>query len=142
MEIWIGMVVGGPALANRPVTVVGSGDRRHTFIAARDVAHFTIASIGNQAAINRRLILGGPSPLSFRDAAGVFERELGREVKVQSVPPGQPIDGFPQVVVDLMTGFDMGDSVVDMAPLTAQFGITLTTVEDFARQVIKGAAHA
>ena len=48
MEVWMGMVVGGPALANQPVTVVGSGERRHSFISARDVAQFAVASVGNQ----------------------------------------------------------------------------------------------
>jgi NADH dehydrogenase len=135
MEVWVGMVVGGPALANQPVTVVGSGNRRHTFISARDVAQFTVASVGNQDAINRKLVLGGPQAISFRDAAQAFERMLGREVRLQSVAPGQPIAGFPQVVVDLMTGFDLHDSVVDMTALSKQFGITLTSADDFARQM-------
>ena len=102
MEVWIGMVVGGPALANRPVTVVGSGERRHSFISARDVAHFAVASVRNQKALNRRLVLGGPQPLSFRDAAQVYSRVLGREVTVRSVAPGQPLEGFPPVVADIM----------------------------------------
>lgn len=134
MEVWMGMVVGGPALSNRPVTVVGSGDRRHSFISARDVAQFTVASVGNQHALNRRLVLGGPQAMSFRDAAKVYGRVLGREVTVQSVAPGQPIDGFPQVVADIMAGLDMGESNVDMAALADEFGVTLTTVDDFARQ--------
>lgn len=135
MEVWIGMVVGGPALANQPVTVVGSGARRHTFISARDVAQFTAAAVGNQAALNRKLVIGGPQPLSFREAAAVFGRVLGREVAVQSVAPGHPISGVPQVVADLMAGLDLHDSIVDMTALTREFGITLTSVDDFARQL-------
>ena len=142
MEVWIGMVVGGPALANQPVTVVGGGERRHSFISARDVAQFTVASVGNERALNRRLVLGGPQAISFRDAAQVYSRVLGREVTVRSVPPGQPIDGFPPVVADIMAGLDMSESVVDMSPLAAEFGLTLTTVEDFARQMVKGGGQA
>lgn len=135
MEVWIGMVVGGPALLNRPVTVVGSGDRRHTFISARDVAQFTAAAVGNEAARDRRLVIGGPQPLSFRGAAAVFGRVLGREVAVQSIAPGQPIAGFPPVVADIMAGMDLHDSIVDTTALAREFGITLTSVDDFARQL-------
>ena len=135
MEVWMGMVVGGPALANQPVTVVGSGERRHTFISARDVAQFAVASVGNRHALNRKLVLGGPQALSFREAAQVFGRVLGREVAVHSIAPGQPIPGFPQVVADIMAGLDMHDSIVDMTALAGQFGITLTSADDFARQM-------
>lgn len=142
MEVWMGMVVGGPALSNRPVTVVGSGERRHSFISARDVAQFTVASVRNEKALNRRLVLGGPQAMSFRDAAQVYSRVLGREVTVRSVAPGQPIDGFPQVVADIMAGLDMAESVVDTSPLAAEFGVALMTVEDFAREMTKASGQA
>ena len=141
MEVWMGMVVGGPALANLPVTVVGSGHSRHSFISARDVAQFTVASVGNEKALNRRLVLGGPQAMSFRDAAQVYSRVLGREVTVRSVPPGQPIEGFPQVVADIMAGLDMSESVVDTSPLAAEFGVTLLTVDDFAREMVKASGE-
>ncbi len=141
MEVWIGMVVGGPALANRPVTVVGSGERRHSFMSARDVAQFAVAAVGNPKAANRKLVLGGPDALSFRDAARIYGQVLGRDVTVQAVAPGQPIDAFPQVVLEFMAGLDMGESIVDMSALADEFGVTLTTVEDFARQQSNGAVR-
>jgi NADH dehydrogenase len=58
------------------------------------------------------------------------------------VAPGQPIPGFPQVVADIMAGFDMHDSVVDMTALSQQFGITLTSVDDFARQITRDSTPA
>ena len=134
MDVWIGMVVGGPLLSNRPVTIVGSGTRRHSFIAARDVAQFVVAAVGNPKAANRKLVLGGPNALSFRDAATIYGQVLGRDVTVQGVAPGQPIEGFPQVMLDLMAGLDVGESIIDMTALADEFGVTLTTVEDFARQ--------
>jgi NADH dehydrogenase len=36
-------VVGGPALAGRPVTLIGEGLRRHSFVALRDVAAYAVA---------------------------------------------------------------------------------------------------
>ncbi len=97
--------------------------------------------VGNQKAVNRKLVLGGPVALSFRDAASIYAQVLGRDVTVQSVAPGQVVDGFPQVVLDLMAGLDMSESIVEMAALANEFGITLTTVEDFARQQ-SSQAHA
>ena len=138
MEVWMGMVVGGPALANQPVTVVGSGERPHSFISARDVAQFAVAAVGNQKALNRKLVLGGPNAISFRDAAQVYSRVLGREVPVRSIAPGQPLDGFPPVVADIMAGLDMADSTVDMSSLAGEFGVVLTSAEDFARQQSSG----
>jgi uncharacterized protein YbjT (DUF2867 family) len=93
-----------------------------------------VAAVGNPKAANRKLVLGGPNALSFRDAARIYGQVLGRDVTVQGVPPGQPIQGFPQVVLDLMAGLDMGESIVDMTALADEFRVTLTTVEDFARQ--------
>lgn len=119
-----------PLYGERPV----QRDRRHTFVSARDVAQFTAAAVGKQAALNRRLVIGGPNPLSFREAAAVFERVLGREVAVQSIAPGQPIAGLPPVVADIMSGMDLHESIVDMTTLKREFGITLTSVDDFARQ--------
>jgi NADH dehydrogenase len=78
MESWVANLVGRAALAGRPVTLVGTGERVHSFIATADVASFAVAAVGNPAALNRRLVLGGPEALSFRDAVGVYERVLGR----------------------------------------------------------------
>ena len=142
MEVWIGMVVAGPALANQPVTVVGGGNRLHTFISAREVAQFAAAAVGNPAALNRKLVIGGPQPLSFREAAAVFGRILGREVAVQSVAPGVPIAGFPPVVADIMAGMEMHDSIVDSTALTREFGVTPTSMDDFARQLTSHAKLA
>jgi uncharacterized protein YbjT (DUF2867 family) len=135
MDVWIAMVVGVPALSGQPVVVVGGGNRKQSFIAARDVAQFTVAAVDNAAALNRRLVLGGPQPVSFRDAASVFSRVLGRDVAVRSVDPGTPIPHLPDMMVAMLAGFDMRDSIVETAPLAQAFGVPLTSVETFARQM-------
>jgi uncharacterized protein YbjT (DUF2867 family) len=45
MDSWIPMVVGAPALAGQPVTIVGEGRRRHSFVAMRDVAAYAVAAL-------------------------------------------------------------------------------------------------
>jgi hypothetical protein len=39
-----------------------------------------------------------------------------------------------------MAGLDMADSNIDMSALAGEFGVTLTTVEDFARRQASGQA--
>jgi uncharacterized protein YbjT (DUF2867 family) len=91
MEVWLAMVVGLPALTGQPVTVVGSGARRHSFVSARDVAGYILASVDNPQARNQRLVIGGPEAVSFRDTAAAFAELLGRDVPIQSVTPGEPV---------------------------------------------------
>ncbi|HXF62290.1 MAG TPA: SDR family oxidoreductase, partial [Caldilineaceae bacterium] len=65
MDLLLALVVGGPARAGQPVTLVGEGRRRHSFVAARDVAAFAVAAVGHLAALNRRIIVGGPEAISL-----------------------------------------------------------------------------
>jgi uncharacterized protein YbjT (DUF2867 family) len=135
MDVWVAMVVGMPALSGQPVTVVGSGERRHSFIAARDVAAFAVAVIGNPQAMNQRLVIGGPQPITFREAAATFGRVLGREVPVVSVNPGESIPGLPPAMAAMLPGFDLADQTSDMSELPGRYGVQLTPLEAFARQM-------
>lgn len=77
MELMVAGVVGIPAMMGQPVTIVGGGRRKHSFISMSDVAAFIVTSISNPAVINQKLLLGGPQPLSFRDAVAIYEGVLG-----------------------------------------------------------------
>jgi uncharacterized protein YbjT (DUF2867 family) len=57
------MVVGIPLQTGQPITLAGEGKRVHSLISIGDVAAFATAVVGHPAAINRRLVLGGPEPL-------------------------------------------------------------------------------
>ncbi len=139
MEFWIAMVVGMPAIAGQPVTFVGGGNRKHSFISAIDVAKFMIASIGNPKAINQRLVLGGPEALSLRDAVAAFGQKLGRDIPVRSVAPGQPVPGLPDSLAGMLAGLDYFDSPIDMKELIDNFSINLTSMADFATAFIRDA---
>ncbi len=136
MEFWIGVYIGLPARQGRPVTLVGEGRRRHSFISAADVVTFTLAAIAHPRAINQRLILGGPEPLSFRDAVAVYERVLGKSIPVQSVHPGVPVPGVPEAVWGLAAGFDTFDSPMDMTETARAFGVKLTSLEEFVHRSV------
>src|SRR6266536_1057680 len=136
MEVMVAGIVGMPALMGQPVTIVGGGRRKHSFISVGDVAAFILAAIGNPAAINQKLLLGGPQPLSFRDAVANYERVLGHRLQVRSVAPGEPIPGLPQMVAQLLAGLDTYDSPIDMTETARTFGIQLTPLEEVVRRAV------
>jgi uncharacterized protein YbjT (DUF2867 family) len=134
LESWPAKVVGMPALQGQPVTLVGEGRRLHSFISNRDVAAFAVAAVFNPQARNQYLALGGPEPLSWRDVVATYERVLGREIVVNWVTPGNPVPGLPDPMPTLLAAQETYDSAVPMAEAAAQYGIDLTSLEDFARQ--------
>ncbi len=142
MEVQVAGVVGMPALMGQPVMIVGGGRRKHSFISAGDVAAFILAAIGNPAAINRKLLLGGPKPFSFRDAVAIYELVLGHQIQVRSVAAGEPVPGLPLMVVQLLADLDTYDSPLDMTETARTFGIQLTLLEEVARRAATSAASA
>jgi len=142
MEVWVGMVVGMPTMMGQPVTIVGGGRRKHSFISVGDLAAFILAAIGNPAAINQKLLLGGPHPFSFRDAVAVYERVLGHQIQVSSVAPGEPVPGLPETMAQVLAGLDTYDSSLDMTETARAFGIQLTPLEVVARRAATSAASA
>jgi uncharacterized protein YbjT (DUF2867 family) len=131
MDVWIPMIVVGPALDGRPVTIVGEGRRKHSLIAVADVASFAIASIGHIEAMNRHVPLGGPDAVSWRDVITAFERRIGRAVPVVSLAPGQPLPGLPEIIGHLMAGLDTYDSIITTAATAEIFGVKQTNLDQF-----------
>ena len=132
-EAWPAMIVGRPALRGEPVTIVGEGRMRHTFVAEGDVAAFAVAATGQRAALNREIPIGGPDALSWRDVVAIYERVLGRQLEVRFVPPGTAVPGVPQAVVPFLAGLDTFESVFDAGAVAREFGIELTPLEHTAR---------
>ncbi len=131
MESWIGMVVGIPLQTRQPVTLVGKGERLHSFISIGDVAAFATAVVGHSAALNQRLILGGPEPLSWRRILEAFGQALGQPLPVRFAAPGDPIPGLPEIASPVLAALEMYDSAIPMEATARTFGIeqtSLTTV--------------
>ena len=136
MDVWVPLVVLGPVASGRPVTIVGEGARKHYLMAVDDVAGFAVAAVGAGAARNRDLMIGGPEALSWRDVISTFERVNGVGVEVQSLPPGEPMPGFPDAVSGLMAGLETyySPQPISRAEAGATFGVHLTTLEEFLRR--------
>jgi len=136
MDTWLPMAVGGPALAGQPVTLVGEGRRRHSMVAMRDVVAYAVAALEHNEANNQRLVIGGPDAISWRDAVAAFEHELGREIPVRTVRPGEPVPGMPEQVNGLFQMLETYDSPLDMAAMAVTYGVTPTELKDFVHAFV------
>ena len=134
MDVWVFLLVGLPVMSGQPVTLIGSGERKHSFIAMADVAAFVLASVGNETAVNQKLVIGGPEPLSFRDAVATYERILGRSVAVRQAVPGEPLPNLSPGAQAMAAVFDSFDSPLEMNRLATAYGVTLTPLASFVRQ--------
>lgn len=139
MDTWLPMILGAPLQTGQPVTLVGEGRRKHSFIAVSDVTAFATAAIDHPAALNQYLTLGGPEAVSWHEVIATVERVLDRSLQVQTVAPGEPVPGLPDFVAGLMASFETFDSMIDMTEAASTFGVRQTTVEEFVRQTFKDA---
>jgi uncharacterized protein YbjT (DUF2867 family) len=141
MDIWIPAVI-GPALAGQAVTLVGEGRRRHSMVAVRDVAAYAVAALDPAREAGRTLAIGGPEPVSWRDVVALAAQELGREVPVRSVAPGEPVPGLPEVMSGLLGFMDTYDSPIDMADVARLYGVTPTPARTIVRESLRQHASA
>lgn len=139
MDKLIPLVVGAPAAAGEPVTLVGAGDRRHSFVAMRDVAAYVTAALDHEESLGKTLLIGGPQPASWRDVVACFESELGRALPVRTVSPQEASPDMPAFVIDLLTALDGYDSPLDMNELQATYGVEPTPLADYVRGFLRSA---
>jgi uncharacterized protein YbjT (DUF2867 family) len=135
MDVWFPAVL-GPALAGQPVTLVGEGRRRHSFVAVRDVAAHAVSVLTGGSAERETLAIGGPEALSWSDVVGVLEEEVGHPVEVRHVAPGDEVPHLPPSMVGMLAGMDMYDSPVDMTALGTRHGVEPTPAAAVVRGLV------
>ena len=136
MESWVSMVVGIPLQAGQPITLVGEGQRLHSLISVGDVAAYATAAVGHPAAINQRLVLGGPEPLSWRGIVDTFGQVLGQELPVQFVTPGESVPGLPEIVPPVLAAMETYNSPIPMDETARIFGVQQATLTSFVRHML------
>lgn len=143
MDVWFPILIGSALSAGKPVSLVGGGKRRHSFIAADDVAEFATRAVGNPAAMRQRLMLGGPAAISWSDVVAKTGQILGRPVPVQSIAPGSPIPTLPPpldgVIGGLAAGLEQQDVIIDTTEIARKFGVSLTSAETVLRGMFAAA---
>lgn len=144
MDVMLPLIVGGPLMAGRPVTLVREARRRHSFVASDDIAAFAVAAVGHRSALNGRIDVGGPDAACWRDVVAVYERVLGHPIDIQWIHPGEllpdlpPVPGLALLVSGLMAALETFDSAVDMTSAARTFGVQLTSMESLVRRVTAG----
>jgi uncharacterized protein YbjT (DUF2867 family) len=138
MEVWMGAVVGVPLRMGQPVTLVGEARRTHSFVSMGDVAAFATAAVDSPAALNQRLVIGGPEAVSWREVVAACGKTLGRELPLQFVAPGEPMPGQTEAIAGLMAAMENYDSVIDMDETARAFGVELTPLEVVAKRMFAG----
>ena len=140
MDVWFPMIIGSALAAERPVPLVAGGRSRHSFIAVQDVAAFAVAAVGNKAAANRRLVLGGPEALSWTQVVDKAGRILGRSLEIETIPAGSPIPTLPppvdQIIGAMAAGLEQQDVILDTTGVAREFGVTLTPAETILRRFL------
>jgi NADH dehydrogenase len=138
MEMWL-----SPALGFDPLKcyarICGLGEAKVSYISAFDVADFAVAATTKTyPQKNATLEMGGPEALSQLDAVLIFERALGKEIKVEHVPiealraQQQSLDPLQKTFAALMLNYAQGDVVQNAVKNAAAHGIELGSVSDYA----------
>ncbi len=136
MERVIALVVGIPLRAHQPITLVGEGKRLHSLVSIQDVAAFAVSAIGHPAAINQRLVIGGPEPLTWRGVVDAFAQFLHQELPVRFVPPGEAIPGLPEKVQGILARMETYDSPIPMSETRRVFGVQQVTLASFVARML------
>jgi len=141
-EIWLGPHLGFDA-ANHKATIYGHGANKISWIAVNDVAAFAVASLDNEAALNRTIDLGGPVALSPLEVVKIFEEQSGQRFELQHVPEevlraqkDSATDALQQSFTGLMLTYAAG-AEVPMDETLEQFSLRLSSVNDYSRMVLK-----
>jgi len=145
MEIWLGPALGFDCVRAKAV-IYGEGKNKISWIAIKDVARFAVASIENPAARNAVIQLGGPDDLSVLDAVEIFEQEGGQTFELQNVSDealraqmAAAPDSLGKTFSGLMIGLNEVGTI-DMKKTLRNFPIQLTSVREYARQIIAAEA--
>jgi uncharacterized protein YbjT (DUF2867 family) len=143
MEVWLSSALGFD-YANRTARIYGPGIKPISWVSFRDVAEMCVLALRSPAADRRTIEFGGPEALSPLEVVARFEKIGGRPFQLEHVPEqtlraqfDAATDPMQKTFAGLMLGYLEGDAM-DMAPVVDQFGIKLTSVDDYARGALGG----
>lgn len=141
MEVWLSPMLGFD-YANANARIYGAGQNKISWISFRNVAEFCLAALENASAQRAVIEVGGPEPLSPVEVVRIFERESGRNFQLEYMPVEaleaqirSATNSLEKSFAALMLAYARGDSI-DMRPVLEKFPLQLTSVRDYARQVL------
>ncbi len=142
MEFWLSPAVGFD-YPHAKANVFGDGHARVSYISLGDVAEYAVESVDNPAARNVVFELGGPAALNPLEVAHVFEQLSGKPFELQFTPAAAleaqraaATNPLQETFAALMLSEANGDEV-DNGLARKAFAFPLTSVEDYARRVLR-----
>jgi uncharacterized protein YbjT (DUF2867 family) len=142
MEIWLSPMLGFD-YPNAKARILGTGDKKVSWVSFLDVAEFCVRSLDSPAAQRATIDVGGPEPLSPLEVVRIFEQEGGRTFALEHVPlevlraqVNAARDSLEKSMAALMLQVAQGDAM-DMRPVLAKFPFQLTSVRDYTRRVLR-----
>ena len=136
MEVWLTPALGFDA-ANGKVRIYGEGSQRVSWISYKDVARAAAAAVGEPAARNQVVELGGPQALSPDEVVRMFEVAGAGAIATEHVPApaleaqmNAATDPLEKTFAGLMLQYTGGDAI-DPAASSRLFPFQMTSVRDF-----------
>ena len=142
METWAEFA-GKPILEKGKAVLLGDTRKKINFVSVRDVARFVEIALRDDSLLGKALPLGGPEDLSVEEVVDTFERAAGRPVK-RIRPPlaivhaarwiARPLVPAIHRMLSVATAPPNEHDTFDPAPLLERYPMTLTRLEDIARE--------
>jgi len=141
MEVWLSPMLGFDYL-NQTARIYGPGTVPVSWVSYQDVAEICAVALRNPAGERKTIEFGGPTAISPLEVVARFEAISGRPFNREHVPETtlraqfeQATDSMQKSFAALLLGLAHGDAI-NMAPIVEQFGIKLTSVDEYARRVL------
>jgi len=141
MEVWLSPALGFD-YPNATATVYGDGKNPISWVSYVDVAEMCVLASKHPAAERKAIDFGGPAAVSPLEIITKFQQIGGKTFNVQHVPREvlqqqfeSATDPMQKSFAALMLGYANGNSM-NMAPVQQQFGIKLTSIDDYAHRVL------
>lgn len=142
METWLSPAVGFD-VPNAKANIFGNGIQKISYISIKDVAKCIVAGLDHPATKDAAIELGGPEGISQLKAVKIFENVTGKNFELQHIPietlraqQEAAKDPMEQTFSGLMRCLAKGD-YVDMEKTAKDFNIELTSVKDFAKNMME-----
>jgi uncharacterized protein YbjT (DUF2867 family) len=142
MEVWLSPALGFD-YANAAARIYGPGTSPLSWVSFQDVAEMCVLTLRHPAAERRTIEVGGPEPLSPLEVVARFEQIGGKTFKLEQIPEDAlraqfeaATDPMQKSFAALMLGYSFGDSM-NVKPIQDEFGIRLTSINEYARGVLE-----
>jgi uncharacterized protein YbjT (DUF2867 family) len=142
MEVWLSPALGFD-YANAAARIYGPGTNPLSWVSFQDVAEMCVLTLRHPAAERRTIEVGGPEPLSPLEVVARFEQIGGKTFKLEQIPEDAlraqfeaATDPMQKSFAALMLGYSFGDSM-NVKPIQDEFGIRLTSINEYARGVLE-----